>query len=868
MKKILLALLTIASLCSPCFASCSVTVDGVQYCDFDLTEYKGLLDAPSVSSVGGGRVYFDLAAGKLKCSEDGGAYANCVGAGGGGGSGTVTTVSVATANGFSGTVANATTTPVITLVSGALTPTSVNGVVFSGSSTPTLAVTGTSTISGSNTGDQTIALSGAVTGTGTGAITTVMNSSLDDLTNVTVPTPTTGDSLVWSGTSWVATPPTSVVGSSSSFYLDATATLADNQTLSISPSNYPEEIDTATTLIATSPAFIERFVSGPLGRASIPAGTWIFKTYAATGSNSGLNEIKFRINKRVALTGMTGTFTGAGATRTFTVTGGTPFVSGDANASRMLASLIETPTQTAWITGFTSSSVVTVNLTDPAFVNVSNVSLDAMYYYLFDTTTGDLTGTTPALYTTTTTQLEFAGLNNTDRLVIAYFGSSDNDTGTDTISLYHGGTQNFTHFITPISTLHNDLAGLNVGDYKHLTATEYTGSGTGAFARVTSPSFTTPNIGSATGSITGNAGTATALAANGANCSAGQYPLGVDASGAVESCTTAGGGAPRVVTVSDATSISPNSATTDIVNQVNTQSTGTLTVNAPSGTPADGQELMFRINSTNVQTYAWNSVYRGSLTQVLPVSSTGATAWDYYKFIFNDPDDRWDLLDKKANYTLVDAAKIILLHGNGSDGSTTATNSAGSGITFTAYSAAEIDTAQSKFGGASMHFVSGGAQDYFESGDSSLLDFAGGDWTIHAWVRFTNVDTTNVLCSRTDGGAYMYVQLQNGSGGFRLVDYSGGYVVNMSRDLTISNDTWYHIAIVRTGSVGRLFVDGVKQGADYTFGSNFVDRSSGLTVGAGTFNGAYQMQGWIDEFIVINGRAEWTADFTPPTAEE
>lgn len=41
------------------------------------------------------------------------------------------------------------------------------------------------------------------------------------------------------------------------------------------------------------------------------------------------------------------------------------------------------------------------------------------------------------------------------------------------------------------------------------------------------------------GSWTGNAGTATALAANGSNCSAGNFPLGVDASGAVESCTDA-----------------------------------------------------------------------------------------------------------------------------------------------------------------------------------------------------------------------------------------------------------------------------------------------------------------------------------------
>lgn len=43
-------------------------------------------------------------------------------------------------------------------------------------------------------------------------------------------------------------------------------------------------------------------------------------------------------------------------------------------------------------------------------------------------------------------------------------------------------------------------------------------------------------------SISGNAATATALAANGANCSAGNYPLGVDASGAVESCTAAPAG--------------------------------------------------------------------------------------------------------------------------------------------------------------------------------------------------------------------------------------------------------------------------------------------------------------------------------------
>jgi hypothetical protein len=97
-----------------------------------------------------------------------------------GGSGTVTSVSVTTANGVSGTVATSTTTPAISLTLGAIVPTSVNSVVVSGASTPTLAVTGTTSVSGANTGDQTITLTGGVTGSGTGsfAATVVTNANL------------------------------------------------------------------------------------------------------------------------------------------------------------------------------------------------------------------------------------------------------------------------------------------------------------------------------------------------------------------------------------------------------------------------------------------------------------------------------------------------------------------------------------------------------------------------------------------------------------------------------------------------------------------------------------------------------------------
>lgn len=74
-----------------------------------------------------------------------------------------------------------------------------------------------------------------------------------------------------------------------------------------------------------------------------------------------------------------------------------------------------------------------------------------------------------------------------------------------------------------------------------------------ASGTITIPAATDTLVGKATtdtltnksisgGQITSAVPTATALAANGTNCSAGNYPLGVDASGNAEGCTAASGG--------------------------------------------------------------------------------------------------------------------------------------------------------------------------------------------------------------------------------------------------------------------------------------------------------------------------------------
>jgi len=105
-----------------------------------------------------------------------------------------------------------------------------------------------------------------------------------------------------------------------------------------------------------------------------------------------------------------------------------------------------------------------------------------------------------------------------------------------------------------------------------------------------------------------------------------------------------------VATAADATSITPACDTADIVKQTNSQAAGTLTINAPTGTPNDGQELMLRIKSTNVQTFSWNATYRGSLDTPLPVSTYAGSTTCYLGFRYNATDLRWDLVAVADGY--------------------------------------------------------------------------------------------------------------------------------------------------------------------------------------------------------------------------
>jgi len=96
-----------------------------------------------------------------------------------------------------------------------------------------------------------------------------------------------------------------------------------------------------------------------------------------------------------------------------------------------------------------------------------------------------------------------------------------------------------------------------------------------------------------------------------------------------------------MIVLTDATSASFNMDLGNNFYMINTQIAGNFTMNNPTGGVLfNGRSLIFRIKSTNAQTFAWGGNFRGGTT-ALPTATTAAKT-DYYSFIYNIQDTKWD----------------------------------------------------------------------------------------------------------------------------------------------------------------------------------------------------------------------------------
>ena len=183
--------------------------------------------------------------------------------------------------------------------------------------------------------------------------------------------------------------------------------------------------------------------------------------------------------------------------------------------------------------------------------------------------------------------------------------------------------------------------------------------------------------------------------------------------------------------------------------------------------------------------------------------------------------------------------------------------------TFTVFNQAQIDTAQSQFGGAS--YLGDGTGDYIVSSTDNDLQFTG-NFTVELWVRLASTGAIRVPIGNRfsgTGAGIWWVEIGTDQAAYSAWQNTAGTNYYPVMPGTISTNTWTHLAVVRNGSTLTMYKDGVGgtavTGVTGTFGATTV----GIMVGG--ISASFNWNGHIDE-VRISNSARYTANFTPSTS--
>ena len=159
-----------------------------------------------------------------------------------------------------------------------------------------------------------------------------------------------------------------------------------------------------------------------------------------------------------------------------------------------------------------------------------------------------------------------------------------------------------------------------------------------------------------------------------------------------------------------------------------------------------------------------------------------------------------------------------------------------------------------------------GSTDYLTAATSAGLGLGTGDFTIECWFYITNATKANacVVDFRTSGAgssqAKPTIYMIAGSLSYYTL---GGTKITQA---AIVSNQWYHVAVVRTSGITKMYVNGTAVATTYTDANNY-GSSNDIVIGevgdTRTFNAFFP--GYITQVRVVKGTAVYTSNFTVPT---
>jgi len=217
----------------------------------------------------------------------------------------------------------------------------------------------------------------------------------------------------------------------------------------------------------------------------------------------------------------------------------------------------------------------------------------------------------------------------------------------------------------------------------------------------------------------------------------------------------------------------------------------------------------------------------------------------------------------------------LLLHCDGTNGGTTFTDNSPTPKTVTP-TICTTSTTQVKYGTTSCAFPSSNPTEKLSIPHSADLAPTG-DFTVEMWVYLTGtagIQLRALIWKSVSSGHTPYAMRLTASVSPKIQVFASNaagssFAINMTGSITITTGSWHHIALTRSGSSYRLFVDGVLDVSGTNAGVGYVNAAHPVVIG-NTTDDLYPLgsegPAFQDDIRITNGVARYTANFTPPTA--
>jgi hypothetical protein len=282
--------------------------------------------------------------------------------------------------------------------------------------------------------------------------------------------------------------------------------------------------------------------------------------------------------------------------------------------------------------------------------------------------------------------------------------------------------------------------------------------------------------------------------------------------------------------------------------------------------------------ATGTDGVAWTTIFTGQaltpFSNVSAVTQFGVGLW------FNNTDAGVyhvvvsEFVDEVAATPDPDFANVVLLVGfNGADASTVFTDESNSAHTITTNGGAQVDTAQSQFGGSSGLFDT--IDDFLSIPDSAdwALSAANSDeFTVEAWVRYA-VDQGGMIVGQRGATvpatthSWALIRLSTDKLFFSFDTPGGSNVTVTETSATQTLNAWRHVAVDKdaAGKI-RLYNNGVMVGSATPADSSFRNSTNILTIGRASTT-IFDFDGHINELRITKGVARYASDggFSVPT---